>query len=530
MISPPLLSNIESVLTDISEPEDEQWNEGEEVMSDLVESDTCTKPVSNESEDSEPDDSETTVCSTSHLSFVFANWLTIFFLRIQSVFHLSDKVISLFLNFLRAFLTVVGQFSSICADIAKHIPSSLRKVKDTLLVKPNIKRYVVCRKCHTLYHMQDVITGVGSAQYGKACSFRKFPHHPQRRKRVACGFPLVKTVELAGGKHILYPHMMYCYLSIKQSIQVLFNRPSFHLECEEWRKRKTQSNVYMDIYDGRIWKDFMSYDGKEFLSQPHNLALTMNFDFFQPYKHVSYSIGAFYLTVNNLPRHLRYKQENVILVGLIPGPHEPEHDVNSFIDPLVNELLEFWEGVNLNIDSFGTKCVRCALLCVACDLPAGRKLCGFLSYCARYGCSCCFKSFPGSVGHMDYSGFDRENWPCRSNSGHRQAALPLRNFRTKTEQIELESKSGCRYSSLLKLPYFDAPRMLIVDPMHNLFLGTAKHFLKNIWIERGIINEDNFDLIQKRVNEAMVPSGIGRIPSKFAQVFHPSLPTSGRIG
>ena len=61
--------------------------------------------------------------------------------------------------------------------------------------------------------------------------------------------------------------------------------------------------------------------------------------------------------------------------------------------------------------------------------------------------------------------------------------------------------------------------MLIVDPMHNLFLGTAKHFLKNIWIERGIINEDNFDLIQKRVNEAMVPSGIGRIPFKIRSGF-----------
>ena len=26
-----------------------------------------------------------------------------------------------------------------------------------------------------------------------------------------------------------------------------------------------------------------------------------------------------------------------------------------------------------------------------------------------------------------------------------------------------------------KLPYFDPTRMLIVDPMHNLFLGSAKH-------------------------------------------------------
>ena len=31
------------------------------------------------------------------------------------------------------------------------------------------------------------------------------------------------------------------------------------------------------------------------------------------------------------------------------------------------------------------KVVRCALMCVACDIPAGRKMCGFLSHNAHLG-------------------------------------------------------------------------------------------------------------------------------------------------
>jgi len=43
---------------------------------------------------------------------------------------------------------------------------------------------------------------------------------------------------------------------------------------------------------------------------------------------------------------------------------------------------------------------------VTCDLPAGRKVCGFLSHSATLGCSKCLKEFPGAVGNKDYSGFD----------------------------------------------------------------------------------------------------------------------------
>lgn len=60
---------------------------------------------------------------------------------------------------------------------------------------------------------------------------------------------------------------------------------------------------------------------------------------------------------------------------------------------------------------------------------------------------------------------------------------------------------------------------LVVDPMHNLFLGTANHFLKAVWLESGVISQAQFEIIQHRVDLATTPSGIGRIPNKISSGF-----------
>ncbi len=61
--------------------------------------------------------------------------------------------------------------------------------------------------------------------------------------------------------------------------------------------------------------------------------------------------------------------------------------------------------------------------------------------------------------------------------------------------------------------------MLVVDPMHNLFLGSGKHILKDVWIDRNIITESKFVLIQSRIDKIVVPSDIGRIPHKIRSGF-----------
>ena len=63
---------------------------------------------------------------------------------------------------------------------------------------------------------------------------------------------------------------------------------------------------------------------RRILQLPGNFLLLMNMDFFQPFSHTTYSVGVIYCVVLNLPRELRYKTENIIVISVIPGPHEPK--------------------------------------------------------------------------------------------------------------------------------------------------------------------------------------------------------------
>ena len=56
--------------------------------------------------------------------------------------------------------------------------------------------------------------------------------------------------------------------------------------------------------------------------------------------------------------------------------------------------------------------------------------------------------------------------------------------------------------------------------VHNLFLITAKHFLKGVRIDQGLIHTGDFDIIQSRIDKVKVPPDIGRIPYKIQSGFN----------
>ncbi len=88
-----------------------------------------------------------------------------------------------------------------------------------------------------------------------------------------------------------------------------------------------------------------------------------NVDWYQPFKNSPYSVGVIYLAILNLPREERFKQENIILVGVIPGPKEPKN-INTYLDTLVDERRELWDGVPIFDSSFwGAKSTE-LLFCV----------------------------------------------------------------------------------------------------------------------------------------------------------------------
>ena len=83
---------------------------------------------------------------------------------------------------------------------------------------------------------------------------------------------------------------------------------------------------------------------------------------------------------------------------------------------------------------------------------------------------------------------------------------------------EIEQNHGVRYTELLGLPYFDSPRFVVVDPMHNILLGSAK-LLTTIWKDNGVLPGSEFNAIQESVDKFVTPADIGRIPHKIASNF-----------
>ena len=438
-------------------------------------------------------------------------WFALFLLRLQAQHYIPDAAIDSLLKFLYAFLVILGSFSDVCKSLSKYMPRTVYSLRNFLGLKDTFKKFVVCRECYSIYPMESCIDRPGVS---KLCQHKEFP----RNRR--CNFVLLKTVELASGKKIMYPNSVYCYNSLKSSIERLFSQPDFASLCEHWREKEVVGGILSDIYDGHIWQDFLVVSGKPFLASRYSLAFSLNVDWFQPYKLTQSSVGVVYLTILNLPRSVRNCHQYTLLVGIIPGPNEPKRDINSFLKPLVDELKLFWSGEHIKIPSLPEpQLVRSALVCVACDLPASKKVAGFLGHTAKFGCSKCLKEFPGGFGNTDYSGFDRSQWPPRTNHAHRLAAERTKNCPNKTQRQKLESEVGCRFSVLLDLEYFDPVRMVILDPMHNIFLGSAKYVMKRLWIENDILTPAKLLEMQQFVNGIHVPPDIGRIPRKLETCF-----------
>ena len=313
--------------------------------------------------------------------------------------------------------------------------------------------------------------------------------------------------------------MVYPYNSVVKSLQVLLKRPGFWEKCQEWRKQSLPDNVRTDIYQGNVWKELSS---SGFLCNINSLAVMLNVDWFRPHKHSPGSVGVIYLVLLNLPRHERYKLENIIVVGVLPGPSEPKLTANTFLEPLVQELKALW-ACKERFSIYGSlfkRPIKVGLVCVSSDIPATRKIGGFLGHMASQGCSRCKKHFNSGNG-LDFSGFDRENWQPRNSSEHKQSAKRTLQETSPASQQKVCSELGARYSVLQELEYFDCIRYFVVDPMHNLYLGTAKHMMKNVWLkERNeFISDEDFERIQELVDSMTVPQDIGRIPGKISCSF-----------
>ena len=127
----------------------------------------------------------------------------------------------------------------------------------------------------------------------------------------------------------------------------------------------------------------------------------------------------------------------MLVLGILPGPNEVSlHKINHYLSPIVDELDLLWRGITLNstTECLGGKRIRAALILVACDIPAARKLCGHIS--ALVSCHQCEKSANYVNRKFNFGGMQNmDEWFIRKDSReHRQKALEWRYCKSDVER------------------------------------------------------------------------------------------------
>ena len=282
--------------------------------------------IENDIELMQPSSKETTPVESTH-SLVL--WLVYYLSLLQKQHYIPNAAMAALIQFLFVFFGVLARIVPQTADIFLNFPRTLLQLQKLVGThQERIVRYVYCEKCSHVYMYDECIEKIGSRIQSKLCSYRASNYAQP------CRGQLLKCVERPNNGVLYYPLKVYCYTPLYSYISHLLNRPGFCELCDHWKTDSHSEGTYRDVYDGGLWQKFKEYDGKPCLMDSFTYGHMLNLDWFKPCKHTEYSLGALYLTVMNLPRRVRFRQENVLLIGLIPGPREPKHDVNSILAPL----------------------------------------------------------------------------------------------------------------------------------------------------------------------------------------------------
>ena len=197
----------------------------------------------------------------------------------------------------------------------------------------------------------------------------------------------------------------------------------------------------------------------------------------------------------SLPGSYRARPENIYFAGAVPGPRQPSLDgLNPFLAPLVDVLdRSYHHGTwySRTYEHPEGRRSREAIIPTVNDLPGSRKVSGSAGHSANRFCSLCY------LQKSDINCLDLAKWIPVTCQEHRQFAKEWLDATSKSKRKALYKKHGVRWSELLRLSYWDPVNWVVVDGMHNLFLGIVRHHFQVVigtkWDERDEEVETAFD-------------------------------------
>lgn len=213
------------------------------------------------------------------------------------------------------------------------------------------------------------------------------------------------------------------------------------------------------------------------------LAFVIHVDFFNPNGVTTHSnsdsVGLISLALLNLPVDIRYLPENLFF-AVIPGPREPrDHEINYYLRPFIDEFCIGWErGFHISRTAScpdNGRNVEIAIILSLNDMPAARKVSGTAGHTSHSLCTRC-KLF----GRENIHDINCQEWSLHDVSFLRQKAEEWRAAETKEQREKIYKEHHIRWSEFWRLPYWNPPRMLVVDVMHCLLEGLVHYHCRRV--------------------------------------------------
>jgi hypothetical protein len=111
-----------------------------------------------------------------------------------------------------------------------------------------------------------------------------------------------------------------------------------------WHKEDRKKDAILrHPADGSQWRN-IERDYPDFAGDARNLMFGLSTDSMNPFGEQSCSHSTWHVTlyIYNLPPWFCIKRKFIMMPVLIQGPKQPSNDIDVYLRPLVDELLQLW--------------------------------------------------------------------------------------------------------------------------------------------------------------------------------------------
>lgn len=176
------------------------------------------------------------------------------------------------------------------------------------------------------------------------------------------------------------PRSQFFYIPLIPHLIAYLNSPTVAQTMEYRSQRQHVPGLFQDIFDGSNYQSLcnapVTVHGEpvnppaNYFADPRDIALGLSTDGYGIFTHGQATAWPIIMFNYNLPPEIRFHSDNLLALGVVPGPNKPA-DMDSFLIPLAEELFQLAAGVKTYDPLSKSHFNLCAfLLVVFGDFPA----------------------------------------------------------------------------------------------------------------------------------------------------------------